>query len=59
MCVQYPSFVLSLNFPFDILPNSVHLPIRQLDSFGSGAILYAILSKAGTYSDGFSDIVGE
>jgi len=32
-------------FAFDILSDSMHLAIRQLNRLGSGAVLYTVLSK--------------
>src|SRR5207245_7493225 len=53
----WPSVFAKLSFY--VLSNSVHLAVRQLDGFGSGPILRAILGQARPDRDGFSYAVLE
>jgi hypothetical protein len=44
---------------FDILSDSMHLAIRQLDGLGSGSVLHTILGKTRPHGDSLADIIGE
>src|SRR5882672_12204492 len=64
--VQSPDLRASVPFPraiaefaFDVLSDSMHLPIRQLDGLGGGAVLYTILSKTRPHGDRLADIIVE
>ena len=46
-------------FAFDILSDSMHLAVRQLDGLGSGAILHTILGKTRPHGDSLADIIVE
>src|ERR1700674_5441902 len=46
-------------FAFNILADSMHLAIRQLNGFGSGSLLRAILSEARPHGDSLANVVGK
>src|SRR6266576_415032 len=46
-------------FAFDVLSDSMHLAIRQLDGLGSGSVLHTILCKTRPHGDRLADIIVE
>src|ERR1700674_1001882 len=52
-------FGVLTKFAFDILSDSMHLAIRQLDGFRGGPVLDAILGETRPHGDGLADVVGE
>src|SRR4029077_5069507 len=60
LSLQAPLFFrVFAKFPFDVLTNSMHLAIRELNCLGSSPIFHSIFSKARPHGDRLADIIGE
>src|SRR5579864_5050212 len=52
-------FGVLTKFAFDVLSDSMHLAVRQLNGFGGGPVLDAILGQTCPHGDRLANVVGE